>query len=149
MNNNKMDDSKVSERFMEIIEFLKASYKEVADTCGVSQQRVSAIMRGKEKVSAKMLLRFITAYKEVNPEYLLFGQGKIENKIFEDNSGYVEIMEKRIADLEYMMELLKDRIELYKGMLEKDHSFRDASPEDRIKALEHIEDVLIAKKDKR
>jgi len=101
----------ITERFIECVKSLDVPQKEVAMGCGVSKQRISNIMSGNENVSPRILIKFISSFRGINLEYLIIGDEKIKEVKRGDRQEEMELLKKRVEDLEQIRELLLHRIE--------------------------------------
>lgn len=123
-----------SERFLEVIEYLKISPYVLEKECGVknAQAKISHYKKGVTKaISADIIVQLCEAYPQVNANYILTGRGDMflngesspvdslntsdSQKMFED---IIEGREKEISDLKAEIARMKSEIDKLTGQNE-------------------------------
>ncbi|MEJ8756672.1 helix-turn-helix transcriptional regulator [Pontibacter sp. H259] len=69
------------ERIQQLMEFLKLSSSQFADSVELPRAVLSHIMSGRNKPSLDVMLKLAAKYKEVNLEWLLLGEGEMLKKV--------------------------------------------------------------------
>jgi transcriptional regulator with XRE-family HTH domain len=67
-------------RILLIIKHSNISASEFASRIGVQPSSVSHILSGRNKPSLDFILKILTSYPEINPEWVLFGKGSMIKK---------------------------------------------------------------------
>ena len=99
---------------MNFIEFLKAENKssaQLADEIGVQASGISHILSGRNNPSLDFVLKMLEKYKDISPEWLLFGKGSMykefkmqtlfENDVFTANTEIEKTSHKEIDNIEF------------------------------------------------
>jgi len=111
----------MGERLKIIIDKLFMTINSFAPTIGFSSDTIYNIIKGKTKISRKLMKNIFTKYPEVNPDFLLLGQGEplIQQKFVlisaeKEKINNSEIYIRHIKLLEEKIQLLQNEIELLK-----------------------------------
>lgn len=72
-------------RLEKLINYLGIKHIEFAKETGINRQYVSNMLSGKRPVSEKTIEKVVKRYTQINPKWMLFGEGdmilKIENRL--------------------------------------------------------------------
>ena len=65
------------ERILEVLKVKQLSPSQFADEIGVQRSNISHLISGRNKPSLEFIQKIIKRFTDINPEYLLSGQGSI------------------------------------------------------------------------
>jgi transcriptional regulator with XRE-family HTH domain len=86
--------SEISLRIANLIEFLGINQKEFASKINVGTGRLSNVLKGRNKPDTDFVSEIIRTYRNVNPLWLLIGEGEILNKnIYSNLSSTYQVAE--------------------------------------------------------
>lgn len=83
-------------RIKQIIVEEKLTYSDFAKELDITKSSVTHIVNGRNNPSLDVILKILTIYKDVNPEWLLFGSGEMYRK--DNNENLIFNTEKIIDD---------------------------------------------------
>jgi transcriptional regulator with XRE-family HTH domain len=69
------------ERIRQLIEYTGLSSSQFADRIEVPRAILSHILSGRNKPSLDVILKVISNYRTINPDWLLLGEGEMLNKV--------------------------------------------------------------------
>ncbi len=67
----------VRENFIWFRKFKKLSQQEIGNVIGITRQAISAIEKGKQGVSADVIMALLKAYPELNPDWFMLSNGEM------------------------------------------------------------------------
>ena len=111
----------ITSRFLEAADKLTKNYqfrtqKEFAESISVGNHHMSNLGIGKSHVNAWMISLMVEKYPEINPDYILYGRGKLFRDVPDKFKTKVDMWEY-IESLQDENNLLKKQIELLQRLL--------------------------------
>jgi transcriptional regulator with XRE-family HTH domain len=67
----------MTERILSIIKFFNLSPSDFAEEIGVQRSSISHLISGRNKPSLEFIQKILTRFPEINPEWILNGQGEM------------------------------------------------------------------------
>ena len=111
------------ERLELLLKTKNLSASQLADETGIQRSIMSHVMNGRNKASLDFIMRILKRYKDVNPDWLLFGKGPMikDNTLFDnEENSQLEELKKENQELKKQITQLNQKI--YKLDAEKtDH----------------------------
>ena len=110
----------INQRIRDIIRFKKINQPKLAEICGVTKSSIQGICADKqEKVGSHILSAIVKKYRDINPYWLLTGEGEMigDPVVFIDEpeqnlhqSTLTEVLKNQLKDKEEINAMLKDKI---------------------------------------
>ncbi len=79
------------ERIDQLVRHLPYSQKDLAEIIGVSLSRISNIKKGANKPNSDLIINILNKFREVNPYWLLLGEGEMFLKSSGDEIDYDKV----------------------------------------------------------
>ena len=114
----------ITERFLEAEDYIEKKYKikkqsAFADTIGASNQHISNIKGKRSHVNAWMIAAMIKTYEEINPDYILNGEGQLLRPSDQEKRT-MEVMEKFNEALQAEVAFLKKQLDYLQTLIPKE-----------------------------
>jgi len=111
----------ITKRFLEAEAYIEKQYKikkqsAFADTIGASNQHISNLKAGRSQVNAWMIAAMIKTYQEINPDYILNGEGRLLRPAYHEKKT-MEVMEKFNETLQAEVTFLKKEVEYLRTLI--------------------------------
>lgn len=135
----------MTERILSIIKYLNLSPSDFAEKIGVQRSSISHLISGRNKPSLEFIQKMLTRFPEINPEWILTGQGQMLKNENSPETGTLPLENSRAKNHEELQEPVKresSRIPVKKRStdpeesrvekiiyLYKDKTFREYYPE--------------------
>jgi plasmid maintenance system antidote protein VapI len=118
-----IDESKeeITKRFLEAESYVTETYQlkkqsAFADTIGVSNQHGSNIKSGRSNVNAWMIASLVKHYREIDPDYLLNGNGSLLRPTKQEQKT-LKVMEKYNESLQAEVAFLRKEVEYLRSLI--------------------------------
>jgi transcriptional regulator with XRE-family HTH domain len=135
----------MTERILSIIKYFNLSPSDFAEKIGVQRSSISHLISGRNKPSLEFIQKIMSRFPEINPEWILNGQGKMLKNGIIPELGILPFENSPVKDPEELQEPIKhesSRIPLRKKSIDqeerkvekiiylyKDKTFREYYPE--------------------
>jgi len=94
------------ERLELLLKTKNLSASQLADETGIQRSIMSHVMNGRNKASLDFIMRILKRYKDVNPDWLLFGKGPM----IKDNTLFDNEQNDQLEELKRENQALKEQI---------------------------------------
>lgn len=101
------------ERLELLLKTKNLSASQLADETGIQRSIMSHVMNGRNKASLDFIMRILKRYKDVNPDWLLFGKGPMikDNTLFSNEQNeQVDELKKENRELKAQITQLNQKI---------------------------------------
>jgi transcriptional regulator with XRE-family HTH domain len=135
----------MTERILSIIKYFNLSPSDFAEKIGVQRSSISHLISGRNKPSLEFIQKILSRFPEINPEWILSGNGKMLKNGIIPEPGTLPFENTPVMEHEELQELVKresphtpirkkavntDERQVEKIIyLYKDKTFREYSPE--------------------
>jgi transcriptional regulator with XRE-family HTH domain len=123
------------ERIRQLIEYTGLSSSQFADRIEVPRAILSHILSGRNKPSLDVILKVISNYRTINPDWLLLGEGEMLNKVATPVApeSPVTIVEPIHEAPDQAAEALRDKVQ--NSITTETIAFADSTPEKTVKQI--------------
>lgn len=116
----------INKRIVQLLNELNIEQQELAQQIGVSKTTISKIVNGEGSAGAKVIIGILSTYPFISAEWLIRGKGRmllisemVESKAGEPTVKYSDLAEKKIAEIEEIVQGLEDQVKLLKQYMIK------------------------------
>lgn len=118
---------KIRERLNEVQVRKSRSVSAFAAAIGCDQATVSRQLKGEMKISLKTILSLLSAYEDINADWLMRGRGEMiiksedvkEEEVIEEQNQQEEEKVEDPSDLEFMRKMMESLIEQNKMLIDR------------------------------
>lgn len=103
-----MSSLPVLERFRKIIKQKCGSQKKFCELTGINEKTLSSIFRRKSGPNYETLMAVISAFSDINVEWLMKGEGDMERKILDESIKITDSNEYLVKRFEEVINELRD-----------------------------------------
>ncbi len=97
----------MTDRILSIIKYFNLSPSDFAEKIGVQRSSISHLISGRNKPSLEFIQKILSGFPEINPEWILSGQGKmLKNGIIPEH-GILPFENSPVKDLGELQEPVK------------------------------------------
>ncbi len=113
-----MNESDLIMRLQHVVEnYARSSFTELERITGIHNATIGNYMRGQRKVALDFIISLLENFPDLNPDWLLLGQGEMKRKI-----GHIEmssVFELKLQAKEDTIRIQKEEIEFLRSMIKK------------------------------
>lgn len=118
----------ITQRFLEAMEYVIEVHqlriqKVFAENIGVENHHISNLNIGKSQVNAWMIANFVDKYREVNPDYILTGNGEMTREL-SPAFKTAENLQEHVKSLYTETDMLRKQVQLLQGLLAEKHHLK-------------------------
>lgn len=111
-----MNESDLIMRLQHVVDnYARSSFKELERITGIHNATIGNYMRGQRKVALDFIISLLENFPDLNPDWLLLGQGDMKRKIEPIEIGSVIKLQAK----DDIIRIQKEEIEFLRSMLKK------------------------------